>query len=580
MKIKPYLDEMNNLIHEIISAKENIQTVMEELDRLDLRYQGKEINYKDYITTKKKILSGRKRDNVEDAYKTYTNSLKKKLKQLNSKILKAIYEDKSHTKLVVSHQPKKIEKQISLPPLETLEVGEFEIPQAKKEEKEAVILEEKEKEIEMPDIRVPEAPAEPEAPAPGEMEFLKAPSPAKLSFIKRLVYAFQAKEKPWLDKAEAEGVQFGGIFSRAFIDYLLEGKEKAKKQEFGETKVLPSILSYEQKKSDSELEVGRKDILDPYLLEKQIKELKSLISKKKPEIYKASTLGYLSNITVRKISIYFIEKYPEFFRKIYTSVRYANMKVLANTYINIIFFLTLVSGMLSIPIFTVFFALQGGPPGMIMLKTIGAVIFVANFVFWMGVYYPSMKAKSRRRSINTNLPFAIDHMSSVISSGVSPATMFNLISNSREYGEISIEIEKVVNYTEFFGYDILTALKAVALTTPSSQFKEFIDGFVSTIETGGDLKNFLSQKSGEALLNYRLERQKYVESLSTYSDIYTGVLIAAPLFFVTALSLVSVLGGTIGGMSVNSIITLGTYLVIPGMNILFLVFLELNQPEI
>ncbi len=158
--------------------------------------------------------------------------------------------------------------------------------------------------------------------------------------------------------------------------------------------------------------------------------------------------------------------------------------------------------------------------------------------------------------------------------------MFKLISHSSEYGEISIEIEKVTNYITFFGYDILTALKAVAITTPSDDFKEFIDGFVSTVETGGDLKDFLKQKSSETLINYRLERQKYVESLGTYSDIYTGVLIAAPLFFVTALSLVAVLGGTIGGMSVNTIITLGTYLVIPGLNLLFLIFLEINQPEI
>ena len=236
--------------------------------------------------------------------------------------------------------------------------------------------------------------------------------------------------------------------------------------------------------------------------------------------------------------------------------------------------------MISIPIFTVFFALQGNPIGIVFLRTILALVVVTNLTFWSGFYYPFMKAKSRRRSINTNLPFAIDHMSSVIAAGVNPSTMFKLISTSREYGEISIEIEKITNYVNFFGYDILTAIKAVALITPSEDFKEFLDGFVSAIETGGDLKAYLSQKSSEALLNYRLERQKYVESLSTYSDLYTGVLIAAPLFFVTALSLVSVLGGTIGGMSVNSIITLGTYLIIPGLNLLFLIFLELNQPEI
>jgi len=253
---------------------------------------------------------------------------------------------------------------------------------------------------------------------------------------------------------------------------------------------------------------------------------------------------------------------------------------LANTYINIIFFLTIMSGLISLPLFTVIYSLQGNSPGFVLLKTIGTTILMVNLTFWLGVYYPFMKSKSRTRSINTNLPFAIDHMASVIASGVSPATMFKLISSSREYGEISIEIEKVTNYVDFFGYDVLTALRAVALTTPSEDFKEFLDGFVSTIETGGDLKQYLAQKSSEALLNYRLERQKYVESLSTYSDIYTGVLIAAPLFFVTALSLVSVIGGSIGGLSVNTIITVGTYLIIPGLNVLFIIFLEMSQPEI
>jgi flagellar protein FlaJ len=188
--------------------------------------------------------------------------------------------------------------------------------------------------------------------------------------------------------------------------------------------------------------------------------------------------------------------------------------------------------------------------------------------------------KQRRRSINTNLPFAINHMAAVSASGVAPVKMFKLISGSKEYGEVSAEIEKIVNYVEIFGYDIITALKAVAATTPSYQFKDFFEGMISTTQTGGDIKSYFSQKAEEAMLNYKLERQKYTETISTYSDIYTGILIAAPLFFVAALSLVSLLGGKIGGMDVNIIIVLGTYVIIPFLNIAFLTFLEITQPEI
>jgi archaellum biogenesis protein FlaJ (TadC family) len=103
---------------------------------------------------------------------------------------------------------------------------------------------------------------------------------------------------------------------------------------------------------------------------------------------------------------------------------------------------------------------------------------------------------------------------------------------------------------------------------------------VSTTQTGGDIKAYLAQKSEEAMLNYKLDRQKYTETIATYSDIYTGILIAAPLFFVAALSMVSLLGGKIGGMGVSTVIVLGTYVAIPIMNVFFLAFLELTQPEI
>ena len=564
LKIKPYLKEMHGILKEIDAAKDNYKTVMNELNDLDLRYQSQQFNYKKYIKIQNKILSNKTREQVLSAYDNYNLSLSNQLIKLNNKILRRIYNDKSYDKLSKG-KDKITEKGPLLPSLEDLEISVYEIPKViKKSVKKRVI-----KKLKPEDVKTP---------GPEKLEYLKIPKPVKLGFFKRLVYAFQAKEKPWLDAHQT--ALLGGFLSTDFLKYILFGKEK-QKDIFGSTTVLPSILSAEAKsRIEKGLSVSKTDILDPYLLEKQIKELKSLISRKKPEIYKASTLGYLANTTVRRISIYFIEKYPGFFKKLYKTIRYANIKILANTYINIIFFLTILSGMISIPIFTVFFALQGNPIGIVFLRTILALVVVTNLTFWSGFYYPFMKAKSRRRSINTNLPFAIDHMSSVIAAGVNPSTMFKLISTSREYGEISIEIEKITNYVDFFGYDILTAIKAVALITPSEDFKEFLDGFVSAIETGGDLKAYLSQKSSEALLNYRLERQKYVESLSTYSDLYTGVLIAAPLFFVTALSLVSVLGGTIGGMSVNSIITLGTYLIIPGLNLLFLIFLELNQPEI
>jgi len=158
--------------------------------------------------------------------------------------------------------------------------------------------------------------------------------------------------------------------------------------------------------------------------------------------------------------------------------------------------------------------------------------------------------------------------------------MFKLLAESEEYGEVAGELGKVVEYVELFGYDLLTAIRSVSLTVPSEALKEFLEGIVSTIESGSEIKDYLKQKAAEAMLAYELERQKYLETISTYSDVYTGILIAAPLFFIVALSLVSMLGGTIAGLEINFIIVLGAYVIIPFMNIIFLIFIELTQPEV
>jgi flagellar protein FlaJ len=170
-------------------------------------------------------------------------------------------------------------------------------------------------------------------------------------------------------------------------------------------------------------------------------------------------------------------------------------------------------------------------------------------------------------------------MSAVAGSGTPPINIFKLILESEDYKELGGEIKEILNYVNLFGYNLSTALRSVAAVTPSPRFKELLNGMVSTVETGGNLKNFLNQKAEESLNTYRLERKKYVETLSTYSDVYTGVLIAAPLLFVVTLAIINVIGGSIGGLSVDFLAKVGVFGVIPFMNVAFLLVLDVMQPK-
>ena len=206
--------------------------------------------------------------------------------------------------------------------------------------------------------------------------------------------------------------------------------------------------------------------------------------------------------------------------------------------------------------------------------------FMAFSLALAGHYiYPIQKVSSRKNSIEANMTFALNHMSAIASSGVPPFVVFKLLTNVREYGEVREEARRITRNVEVFGMDLLSAIRNVAERTPSEQFRQFLYGIISTVDTGGDLKAYLENAASNALFDYRLKRQRYLQVLSTYADFYTAVLIAAPLFFVSVLAVMALIGGDIFGMPIHVAMRIGVFVFMPLMNIIFLMFVHYTQPK-
>ncbi|MBI4895826.1 MAG: type II secretion system F family protein [Candidatus Aenigmarchaeota archaeon] len=204
----------------------------------------------------------------------------------------------------------------------------------------------------------------------------------------------------------------------------------------------------------------------------------------------------------------------------------------------------------------------------------------AGFVFALFYLWPIKLIASRKENIEANMPFVINHMSAIATSGVPPHTMFKLIADTSEYGELSKECGRVVRNMEILGMDVTSAIKEVSSRTPSLALKTFLNGITSTVLSGGDLKGYLHDAAKEAMNDYRLRREKYISTLATYADFYVGVLIAAPLFFVSVMSLLAVIGGSLFGVSLPLLMALGIYVLIPMMNMIFIIFVHVTQPSV
>jgi flagellar protein FlaJ len=407
-----------------------------------------------------------------------------------------------------------------------------------------------------------------------------AVSPKKKGlFVEEIVEMERAAKKEVTAKKAPAGVMFGWFFGRKLLQDMLK-RFRAKQEPIMAEKI--AIPPHVKKLREMRAKLYEAEHLGGFevtLLAQEAKRVRMLMEKEKPEIYKGSSIGLIANVTVKKTSLWLVSTFPEFFGFLYNALRAANIKILSNTYVNIMILCT-ISLFFGVTFFlSIVFFILNHPLYQIALRSLAFGLVAAGMCATIFYIYPFMRIKERRRSMTTNMPFAINHIASVAASGVPPATMLELISQSKEYGEVAVEIKKIVDFINIFGYDLLTALRSVAATTPSVQFKEFLEGMVSTIETGGDLESYLKQKAEESTTTYQLERQRYSESISTYSDIYTGLLIAAPLFFIAALSLINLLGGSLGGLSVDVVMALAAYLLIPALNIGFIIFLQISQPE-
>jgi flagellar protein FlaJ len=313
--------------------------------------------------------------------------------------------------------------------------------------------------------------------------------------------------------------------------------------------------------------------------EELLKDVKKRIGKiksakpSKQEYYK-EVGGYtkLSNRIFSNTSINLAKS--ETFKPLSSSLKKANMPFLLSTYLSMALFGMLLAFIVMILLIPVIIITEIINP----IYAIVGLIVVPIVVLIMFLVYPSSEASSLKGKVNDELPFAVMHMAAIAGSGIEPSRVFEILATSNEYPALRKEMMKIVNQINFYGYNLVSALRNTAKTTSSQRFADILNGIATTISSGGDLKEYLSKIASDTLLDYKLRRKRFTTISETYADIYTGLLVAAPLMFMLILVLMNVIGGGIGGMSTESLALIGIGVLVV-VNIGFLVFLQVSQPE-
>ena len=196
----------------------------------------------------------------------------------------------------------------------------------------------------------------------------------------------------------------------------------------------------------------------------------------------------------------------------------------------------------------------------------------------IGFYYiflPTQKSKARGKKIDRFMPYAANFINTMSVAGISPAEIFEALSNVELYGEIQKEAKKITTEINLMGVDTITALKNAIAISPSEKFKKFIQGILSVIQSGSELGPYFERCVNDYMVTDLTDRKRNLESLAIMAESFVVTVIAFPLFLVIILS---VMGLTSGGIDFGFIYMVA-FVILPMAYIGFYVMMSAGMGE-
>jgi flagellar protein FlaJ len=165
----------------------------------------------------------------------------------------------------------------------------------------------------------------------------------------------------------------------------------------------------------------------------------------------------------------------------------------------------------------------------------------------IGLYYislPASKAKSRGKKIDRFLPYAANFINTMSVAGISPSEIFEALSKVELYREIQKEAKKITTEINMMGVDTVTAMQNAIKISPSIKFKEFIQGILSTIQSGSELGPYFERCVEKYMATDLVDRKRNLESLAIMAESFVVTVIAFPLFLTIIISVMGLTSST------------------------------------
>lgn len=211
---------------------------------------------------------------------------------------------------------------------------------------------------------------------------------------------------------------------------------------------------------------------------------------------------------------------------------------------------------LKIPVAVTFAGVSGGILGVVL----GSIVVLP---------YPYMRASGRKREIDLLLPDVVAFMYSLSVGGMNQLEILESVANAEDvYGECSVEFQRIVQETKYFGVDYQTSIENIANSTPSEDLRKFLIDTLSIINSGGAMTMYLAEQKDFYMDEVQRQQEDHLESLEFFGEMYMSLSIL-PMILLIIYLVMALMSGT-----QELLFFVTVYVGIPGLNILYILLVS------
>lgn len=190
----------------------------------------------------------------------------------------------------------------------------------------------------------------------------------------------------------------------------------------------------------------------------------------------------------------------------------------------------------------------------------------------IALLYPFMHIGARGKDINNKIHLFITYMATISMTGLERKMLFRLAAEKDEYGVVAQEMKKILKIAESWNLGFMNACRAVAKTTPSIIFKDFLERLAHAFQAGENISEFLRLEVDVVMTDYERMYRQALYKIESANNMYLNLIIT--LAFVSAFSLIFPM---LTGMDMVSMVYLTIFLYLAA-DVAMLLFIKSATP--